>query len=206
MVTSPRRERASRDTRGQAHTLEAVSAGLLLLASVLFALQVTAVTPLTGSTSSQHIENQQAEMGEGLLASGAESGSLVPTLLHWNDSVDRFHGADDRGYQTGGPPTEFGETLNKSFRDRGIAFNVDLYYIRSNGQRERKQLVHFGQPSDHASTAHRLVTLYDDDQLRDTNGDPSGTTVSGGSYFAPDIDPDGPVYNVIELEVIVWRM
>ena len=193
------------DSRGQAHTIEAVAAGLLLLASVLFALQVTAVTPLTGSTSSQHIENQQAEMAEGILASEAENGSVVPTLLYWNGSGNRFWEADVRGYQTGGPPTAFGETLNRSLRDRGIAFNVDLYYLRGNGQRERQPLVHFGKPSDHASTADRLVTLYDDDQLREENGS-AGTTVKGGDYFAPDIDPDGPVYNVIEVEVVVWRM
>jgi len=54
---------------------------MLLLASVLFALQVTAVTPLTGSTSSQHIENQQASLAEGLLATQVENGSIVPTIL-----------------------------------------------------------------------------------------------------------------------------
>ena len=204
MVTG--RRRPIDDSRGQAHTLEAVAAGLLMLASVLFALQVTAVTPLTGSTSSQHIENQQAEMAEGILASEAENETLVPTLLHWNDSGNRFWGADERGYQTGGPPTPFGETLNRSLRDRGIAVNVDLYYIRKNGQRERQQLVHFGRPSDHASVAHRLVTLYDDDQLRGSNGALTGKPLTEAAYFAPDIDPDGPVYNVIEVEVTVWRM
>ena len=194
------------DDRGQAHTLEAVASGLLLLASVLFALQVTAVTPLTGSTSSQHIENQQAEMAEGILASEAANGSLVPSVLHWNESGKRFWAADERGYQTGGPPTAFGATLNQSLRDRGIAFNVNLFYLRENGQRERIQLVHFGAPSDHASTAHRTVTLYDDDPLRAADGSARSTTVKDGRYFAPDVDPDGPVYNVIRVEVVVWRM
>lgn len=195
-----------RDDAGQAHTLEAIASGLLLIASVLFALQVTAVTPLTGSTSSQHIENQQAEMADGLLASEAENGTLVPTLLYWNDSEDRFWNAGKRGYETGGPPTVFGAVLNQSFRDRGIAFNVNLYYIRPDGQRERHQLVHLGSPSDHASTASRLVTLYDDDPMRAADGTPRAVTLGETSYFAPDVDPDGSLYNVIEVEVIVWRM
>lgn len=194
------------DSRGQAHTLEAVASGLLLLASVLFALQVTAVTPLTGSTSSQHIENQQAEIAEGILASEAENGSLVPTLLHWNESGKQFWGTGDRGYQTGGPPTAFGGTLNESLRNRGIAFNVNLYYVRQNGEREQQRLVHFGSPSDHASVAHRTVTLYDDDPLRDPDGTASSTTVKEGDYFAPDVDTDGVVYNVVQVEVVVWRM
>jgi hypothetical protein len=194
------------DLRGQAFTLEAIASGLLLIASVLFALQVTAVTPLTGSTSSQHIENQQAEMADGLLASEAANGTLVPTLLYWNDSKGKFWGASKRGYQTGGPPTVFGETLNRSFRDRGIAFNVNLYYIRANGEREQIPLVHFGSPSDHASTASRTVTLYDDDPMRAADGSARGVTVSEATHFAPDSDPDGILYNVVDVEVVVWRM
>lgn len=206
-MSSPSRPGVLRsDRRAQAFTLEAVASGLLLIASVLFALQVTAVTPLTGSTSSQHIENQQAEMADGLLASEAEKGALEPTLLHWNSSSSRFWGADKRGYQTGGPPTEFGETLNQSFRDDGIAFNVNLYYLRTDDRRERVPLVHFGAPSDHASTASRLVTLYDDDPMRDEDGNERDVTVEEASYFAPDIDPAGPLYNVVEVEVVVWRM
>lgn len=199
-------QRNRTDSRGQAHTLEAVASGLLLIASVLFALQVTAVTPLTGSTSSQHIENQQAEMAEGLLASEAENGTLVPTLLYWNDSKGRFWNAPKRGYQTGGPPTALGGVLDESFRDQGIAFNVNLYYQRRNGDRDRVQLVHFGSPSDHASTATRLVTLHDGDRMRAADGSARPVTVGETSYFAPDVDPDGTLYNVVEVEVIVWRM
>lgn len=91
-------------------------------------------------------------------------------------------------------------------RDRGIAFNVNLYFVRPNGDREQRQLVHFGVPSDHASTAHRSVTLFDDDTLRAADGSPRSTTLQNGSYFAPDIAPDGVVYNVIQVEVVVWRM
>lgn len=198
--------------RGQAHALEAITAGMLLLASLLFALQVTAVTPLTGSTSSQHIENQQAKLAEGLLAAEAENGTIVPTLLSWNQS-GHFAGAEPGGFHGGGPPTAFGNVLNRTLRERNIAFNVNVFYVTSSGERSRHpvQLVDLGSPSDHASTATRSFTLYDDDVLRELNDtddstDPTGTALADATYFAPDADSDSRVYNVVEVEVVVWRM
>ncbi len=66
--------------RAQAHTLEAIVSGMLLLASLVFALQMTAVTPLSASTSSQHIENQQQAIGHGVLASAVAEGALKPAV------------------------------------------------------------------------------------------------------------------------------
>ncbi|RDI70817.1 DUF7288 family protein [Halopelagius longus] len=194
------------DRRAQAHTLEALAAGILLLSSLVFALQVTAVTPLTGSTSSQHIENQQASIADGILASEAENGTLKPTTLYWNASGSNWHGATSDGYPLGGPPTPFGAVLNETLADRGIAFNVNVYYMRSD-ERRRVRMVYLGQPSDHASVATRTVTLYDDDVLLDANRNPSGTAVSETTeFYAPDVSPDSPLYNVVEVEVVAWRM
>lgn len=206
MVSDPAERARGRDSdRGQAHTLEAVAAGMLLLASVLFALQVTAVTPLTGSTSSQHIENQQASLAEGLLASEAENGTIIPTLLYWNASGSGFHNTSAGVYRSAGPPTTFGSVLNQTLAERNIAFDVNLYYVRPNGDRERQTLVNLGEPSDHASTASRSLTLYDDDRVLAANGTEQGR-LDNTSYFAPDAAPNSPVYNVIEMEVVVWRM
>lgn len=193
------------DRRGQAHTLEAVAAGMLLLASILFALQVTAVTPLTGSTSSQHIENQQASLAEGLLAVEDENDTIVPTILYWNESDQQFHGASGEGYRSAGPPTAFGDALNRTLTDENIAFDVNLYFVRANGDREQRVLVNLGEPTDHASTASRSVTLYDDDRVLAADGSERGT-LENTSYFAPDVAPNSRVYNVISVEVTVWRM
>ncbi|SFP14812.1 hypothetical protein SAMN05216277_101476 [Halolamina pelagica] len=197
--------------RGQAHALEAITAGMLLLASLLFALQVTAVTPLTGSTSSQHIENQQAKLAEGVLATEAESGTVVPTLLSWNES-GHFSRAESGGFHGGGPPTAFGNALDRTLRERNIAFNVNVYFITDGGERSRHpvQLVDLGSPSDHASTATRSFTVYDDDVLRETNEstestERTNTTLTEANFFAPDAD-ESRVYNVLEVEVVVWRM
>ena len=192
--------------RAQAHTLEAVAAALILVSSLVFALQITAVTPLTGSTSSQHIENQQAAVAEGVLAAAAENGTLVPTLLYWNESASNWHGASADGYARGGPPTAFGSTLNETFLDRGIVFDLTLYYVDDDGDRRRERIVDLGEPSDHASTARRIVTLRDDDPLRAPNRSASDTTLANASYPVSDADPEQSLYSVVEVEFVVWRM
>jgi hypothetical protein len=208
--------------RGQAHTLEAVAAAVILLSAILFALQVTAVTPLSGSTSNQHIENQQRNVAEGLLEAEAENGSLEDMLLYYNASsdADRFHGANgDDGEYDGRLPTNttFGTALQETFLERGIAVNVDLHYIRSGGERRSQPLINLGTPSDHSSTATWQITLRESDELLDSNGDPTGETIAdavddgGRTYFTTnDVDDgtgvDSDVFNVIEVEVVVWRM
>ena len=193
--------------RGQAHTLEAVVGAMILLSSVMFALQVTAVTPLTGSTSNQHIERQQTAMAEGVLAGGAANGSLESTLLYYNATRGQFHGASDDGYVNGGPPTDLGRTLNRTFRSRGIAFDVTVYFVRAGGGRDRVNLVDLGTPSDNAAVVSRTVTLFDDDRLRDASGAPTGERVGDtDDYFAPDVAPNSSMYNVLDVEVTVWRM
>lgn len=180
-------------------------AALLLVGAILFALEVTAVTPLTASTSSQHIENQQTEIASGLLDAAAENGSLREAALYWNTSSGQFaDSTDDEGYYaSGGPPTTFGSMINRTLRDRGVAFNVNVWYVTSNGDLRRERMVNFGTPSDHAVSAVRLLTLYDDDRITGPNeGQLSGTT----TFYASDVAPNSAVYNVVRLEVVVWRM
>jgi hypothetical protein len=193
--------------RAQAHTVEAFVAGIILLASVVFALQVTAVTPLTASTSSQHIENQQEAVATGILASAAANGTLEPTVLFVNNSTGRFHGDTFDGmYVSGGPPTAFGDTLNESFLDRGIAFNLYVHHATSERTMRRQTVVRMGGPSDNAISARRTVTLYDDDVLYAADGSKTTHTLAdSGTFYAAD-QHVGPLYNVVEVEVVVWRM
>ncbi len=195
------------DRRGQAHTLEAFTASLLLVGAIIFALQVTAVTPLTASTSSQHIENQQLQVASGLLDSAVSNGSLREAVLYWNDSTGEYYRVDETEstYVTGGPPgLTFGEMLNRTFRDRGIAFNVYVWYVGAGGDLRREPMVYFGAPSDNSVSARRTVTLFDDDRL--TAPGPSVPLSEAETFFAQDFAPDSGVYNVVRVEVIVWRM
>lgn len=201
--------------RGQAHTLEAVSASLILLSSVVFALQITAVTPLTASTASQHIENQQAGVGEGVLDAAAKEGWLKSTILLWNNSTSgtapKFdHTGESGTYNLAGPPTPLGEELNETFLDRGIAFDLNVRYLTIDGLVRSKEMVNMGTPSDHAVTVRRTVVLYDDDRLMNVSGGEfvaQDVNVSTTNYFAKDYyGADNPVYNVVEVELILWRL
>lgn len=194
--------------RGQAFTLEGFVAALVLLSSVVFALQMTAVTPLSPSTSSQHLEGQQAAVAAGLLDQAAANGSLRPALLYWNESTGGFHGASAKGYYTScTAPLAFGVRLDRAFTDRGVACNVQLRYVTATGSLGVERLVYAGTPTDDAVLASATVTLYDDDVLYGVDGRPTGTTLANATtFYAPDADPGSPVYNVVQVQVIAWRM
>ncbi len=191
--------------RGQAHTLEAIVAGLLLLSAVVYALQMTAVTPLSASTSSQHIENQQSSVARGVLAVAAERDALKPTLLYWNNASSEFHGSPDTGYYTSEPPdTTFGDMLERAFDDAAIAYNVDVRYLTTDGDVAREPMVHRGVPSDNAVRSARAVTLTDDDRLVDPDGSRNMTVAESSTFYADDLN--GTVYNVVRVEVVAWRI
>jgi len=193
--------------RAQAHTLEGIVAALLVLSSVVIALQVTAVTPLTASTASQHIEMQERASAAGVLSAARSDDQIRPTLLYWNESGARFHGAGTNGYYTtGGPPTVFGDRLDEAFGDQGYAFNVVARYVRADGNIRERRVVYMGRPSDSAASSSATVTLYDSDRLRDATGNETEETVATNPFFVDDIDEQSNVYAVVEVEVIVWRM
>ena len=210
MVSPPRSGSGGSESRGQAHTLEGLVAGLVILSAVVFALEMTAVTPLSASTSSQHIENQQEATARGVLAAAAENGSLKQTLLFWNETGERFWNASETSasnyYTTDPPPTEFGRMLNRSFDREGIAYNVYLRYDGSDGPRTVQRLVYQGRPSDNAVRATRPVVVYKNDSLYDHNEDWTETNVTDAStLYLPDASSSS-VYNVVRVEVVVWRI
>jgi hypothetical protein len=197
--------------RGQAHTLEAVVAALILLAGVGFAIQVTAVTPLSASTSSEHLENQLQSTGKGVLATTAESGDLKQAVLYWNASTEEFHGADNQDYYTTNlTENNFTQALDRTYGPRNVAYNVYLIYHTSNTETERKRMVFQGQPSDHAVSASRTITLVDNDSLIDADGTKNDTTVGEtDGFYAPDAgnaSEQRAVYNHIRVEVVAWRI
>ena len=191
--------------RGQAYTLEAVIASTLLISSLVFALQVTAVTPLSASTSNQHIENQQRASASGVLTAAQEADVLKPAVLFWNDSEAEFHDTRGRNFYTNDyPPNEFGDILNRSFSGRGLAVNVFVHH--GNGT---DRMLYNGEPSDNAVAADRMVTLYDDDWLRDDTSSRYKQLSDANDddlYLESDNQPNNGVYDVVRVEVVVWRM
>lgn len=202
-------ERGPSGDRGQGHTLEAVAAAFLLIASVGFALQMTAVTPLSASTSSQHLENQLRMAGAGVLTSVAETDDLSRAVRYWNETDARFFNTPDGGYYTNDPPDNtFGRALNRSFDERNVAYNVYLVYETASGAVKETRMIYRGEPSDHAVRTSRSVTIMDRDPLIDEDGSVNGTVTvnSADTYLLPDAAPGEPVRNVVRVEVVAWRI
>lgn len=193
--------------RGQAHTLEAFAAALLLVSGLIFALQATAVTPLSASTSNQHIQNQQQLIASDILAASAENNTLQEALLEWNTSESAFVNSDRVGYFTqSGPPNAFGKQLNTTFRDERIAFNVLIYFQDGDGGYQAQKLVFMGSPSDNAVVASRTVTVFNDTRLTGPQTVELSDTVEEDEFYAPDAHLGRQLYNIMEVRIIVWRM
>ncbi|WP_277541700.1 DUF7288 family protein [Haloarcula laminariae] len=193
--------------RAQAHTLEATVAGLLMLSSLVFALQMTAVTTLSASTSSQHIEDQQQSIGQGVLAAASQRGVLKPAVLYWNNSSAQFHDVGVQRFYTSGPPeNRFGAMLERAFNENGIAYNVYLRFQNDKGVPITRRYVYSGVPTDNAVTATHTVTLQDDDPLYDARERPTDTSVGTANVTYPMPDTGGNLYNTVRVEVVAWRI
>jgi hypothetical protein len=188
--------------RGQAYTLEAFVAGLLVLGGVVFALQATAVTPLSASTSNQYVGNQERTVAYGLMGAAKANGTLQEAVVDWNKSSGRFVGASaDTGvFSNAGPPNAFGRALNETFDNEQTAFNVVLRYRGPNDTLARQPMVTMGTPSNDATVAIRSVVLYDDTTLT------TGGNVTNATFYATDAEPNGPLFNVVEVRMTVWRI
>ncbi|WP_259519003.1 hypothetical protein [Halanaeroarchaeum sp. HSR-CO] len=194
------------DDRAQAFTLEAVLAAVLLVASLAFALQATAVTPVSPSESTTNEAVQRASVAAGALDTTVANGAAKRALLAWNESSGGFVGATEEGYYvTGDPPTAFGETMHRTLSAESVAYNVDLVYLTPEGEYRTTALVDQGTPNDGATRVARTVTLHDDDRLTRLDGRERNVTVSETAFFAPNVDTDSDLYNVIRVEVTVWR-
>ena len=196
-------------TRAQAHTVEAFIAALLLVSGVLFAVQATAITPLSASTSNQHIENQQRAIANDLLATADTSGDLREATLYWDPDAGNFTGSSVHGYYTqGGPPNAFGASLNQTFYERGIAFNVRVLHQRPGRAVSSTKMVYMGTPSDNAVSAMRSVVVFDGTRLMSSASDATLAEVesdSSQSFYATDVD-DGRLYSILEVRITVWRI
>jgi hypothetical protein len=193
--------------RAQGVTLEAFLAVLTVIGAPLFAMQTASVTPLSASSTNAHLENQNRGLASGALNAAVENGSLEPTLRYWNETNASFFEAHRRGYYPNdGPPTAFGRLLDRSLTDQGLAYNVLLSYLSKTGQPRQIPLVYVGAPSENAVSVSRTVLLTDEDVLFDRTVSPTNTTVAESTtYFAPDASPNSSTYNIVRVEVVVWR-
>jgi len=192
--------------RGQAHTLEAFVASLVVLGAILFALQINVVTPLSSSTSNEHVENQEKAIAEGVMSVAHDQNAIKPTVLYWDSDAEEYHNQPEIGeYTNGGPPTAFGRLLNQSFEDDGTAFNVNVYYRDDDGGTRSATIVQNGQPSENAVSVRRSVVVYDTDVYFDADENRTDERVDESDFYMDDAY-GGAVFNVVSVEVVLWRI
>jgi hypothetical protein len=192
--------------RGQAHTLEAFAAGLLLVAGLIFATQATAVTPLSASTSNQHVENQAEIAAQDMLTTTEARGDLKRALLYYDDG---FIGADNGDYYAGlmNETHPLHDSLEEAFDRRQIAFDIDVYHPdpTAAGATDRTRMVDMGTPTDNAAVASIRVALYGDDRF---GTDDQYVLSENGSaeYFADPLGGRDTLYTVVEVRITAWQM
>ncbi|QLH80611.1 DUF7288 family protein [Halosimplex pelagicum] len=206
------------DTRGQAFTLEGLVASLVLLGALLFALQAVVVTPTTSGDvdqSSQVDLRQQAD--DILLLSARSDGTDLSSLVrNWSQSQRTFAGAVNPriGYGPEPLPGNVGVMLNRTFTQRSHFFNLEITYRPGDlgNETEPIPVAYRGEPSDDAVSASYTVTLYDNQTLTAPNVsrnvelwqyDTNATNSADGYYPIPNA-VEGPIYNVVEVRIVVW--
>lgn len=207
------------NTRGQAFTLEGFVSSIVVLTAVLFALQSFVLVPNTAGKLDDDTRAELRREADDMLVTSANAGErdLTYVVRYWDTSEQRFSGAVDRnvGYGTNPLPRQlFDGALYESFDERGFTYNVIIRYRGDDATdgSGRLPLVYQGPPADDAVTASHTTTLYDNmtltapgtgtRELREYDTDP--TNNAGGFYPIPDADEGSPLYNVVEVRVIVW--
>ncbi len=220
--------------RGQAYTLEAVIGALLIISAVVFALNATVVTPSTAGEESPEVRDSLRQQASDILAITAASDSFdLSTLVrYWDPARRTFYDGltPERGYGSAPPPQQFGAMLNETLTSRGYLYNVEIAYLTGADEptcgpgsvstaddsvaTETTTMVRQGTPPKNAVVATHTVTLFDNqtlstDQIANQGVelceyDTDATDNDDGYYPVPDADPDGPLYNVVEVRVTVW--
>lgn len=194
--------------RGQAFTLEGVIGALIVLASVVLALQAVDIAPLTMDSADSDTEQLETQV-EDILSAASDSGSLRTTVTCMSPT-----GEPDPGLANpDDPQTQFGDLLNRTLAQTGTEFVVFVEHRNGDG-RVRNQLYPSGGISapPGAVSASRQVTLYDSDPIhRAGTGrceqDDTATVGDSGLFYVdrhPDVDGVSNVYNTVRVRVIAW--
>ncbi|PSP26046.1 hypothetical protein BRC64_12440 [Halobacteriales archaeon QH_10_67_22] len=204
--------------RAQGFTLEGVGAALILLGALLFATQSLVTLPTTGGAVDASSEGDLGQQADDILvtAAHAEENDLSTLVRNFSQSQQTFAGAVNPqiGYGPDPPPGDFGVMLNGTFTQRDYFYNVAVIYQGRNASdgQQRVPMVDRGDPSENAVVAEYAVTLYDNQTLTAADASPNvelweydtnATNNEDGYYPVPNA-VEGPVYNVVEVRVVVW--
>lgn len=189
------------DDRGIYHTLSAIGFLVAIVAGIVVSIQAVPLDEKR-ATAADFEEAQVSEKARDVFAVANATGDLQQSVVYWNDSAGQWIESGSSGYYTHPPSGNPLETpLQRLLRNDGIGYIIDVRYQAGNGTTSRERMVYQGTPGTHAVTATHSVLLYDDTELASDD-----TTLSEAeSFYAPDVFPDSPKYNVVQVRIIAWK-
>jgi len=187
--------------RGQAYTLEGVLAAILVVTATVYGLQTIDTRAWEDETESETA--QLTARANDVLTLAGESGSLRDSVMCYRE------GSSIRGSQEGSL-TEFERILNTTFDRQANQYN--LYFSYWDGSESREILVSQTEtessPPTTAASASTTVTIADNTSLRlPSNGCeeiPLTVKDTEGSFYMPDAAEDSPLFNIVEVRLVVW--
>lgn len=194
-----------KDEQGQMHTLEAIMAATVMIAVLVFAVQATALTPLTSSTANAHIESQIHTIGQDMLTVldhsvyGTNS-ELKDQIIDWNGDEYVWNATSYRSRKNSsdiltGPLTEMLELV---VIENGIAHNIEFTFNTETGSSQTMSFIYNGDPSDNAVIISRKVLI--------SNTDIEDAIIFVSNTGIPDVDDSTDYYNIIDVKLTMWRM
>ncbi|ELY85147.1 DUF7288 family protein [Natrialba taiwanensis] len=200
--------------RGQAYTLEGFIGAMVVLLAVLFALQSVVITPSSGGLADRSVQSQVQQEAQDALVVADHDENVSALLRHW-DEDGGFAGTngsvapgEDHEYETFTQndlenASVLGLILNQRFAAQGWNYNLEFHYLDKGNDMTHKTAVYQGSPSADAITASYTVTLYNDQYIK-----PDGKQIEDYDDANQTIPPakgvEDPIYNVVEVRLIVW--
>ncbi len=197
------------DDKAQLHTLEGVAAATVMLLVIVYALDSTAMTPLTSSTANVHAETELQVLGQDILSAldYAEPGynsKLKNDVLNWSGSTYIWTASNYSQLYIGqvnksnNLDNNLTKILNATFVRQGIAHNVVLTFLVLNADNTTSPspptyLIYNGDPSDNAVIISRKIVLQSSDNINPVNP-------------IKNIDNSTNLYNIVDVKLILWRM
>ncbi|AEH61312.1 conserved hypothetical protein [Methanosalsum zhilinae DSM 4017] len=197
-----------KDQDAQMHTFEAVIAATIMVGVVIFAVHATAITPLTSSTASVHVENQIHKTGQDVLSAldhSCESmnSDLKEDVLRWDGN--HYVWAGDGYFAAGNRSnvlenSSIAKALDLVAVNRGIAHNVEFSFIGPDDTIATSVYIYSGDPSNNAVTASRKILLSNSDF------DDMNITEFAKNTSIIDADNGSDFYNIVDIRLTMWRM
>ncbi|WP_262178448.1 DUF7288 family protein [Haloarcula laminariae] len=189
-------------SRGQAYTLEGVLAAILVVTATVYGLGAIDTRAWEDETRAETQQLQQR--ASDVLSIAGESGALEAAVRCYGPgrdiTGDRF------------PQAPFESILNTTFDSQANQYNLYFSYWNNESDTRETRLASETsgeadrRPPSSAAIASTSVTLTD--SMNRTTGpqcNPIGLSIKRDSaFYIEDANPSGPLYNVVEVRLVVW--